>query len=73
MHSLESAEIHVFLHGFCQITGSGSRIKWVWSEFRFFWELEMLEFHGFCGFLGGFSALELQTEMMVPIFMPFCY
>ena len=33
----------------------------------------MLEFHGFHGFLGGFSALESQTEMMVPNFVPFYY
>ena len=33
----------------------------------------MLEFCRFCGFLGGFSALELQTEMMVPNFLPFSY
>ena len=45
----------------------------VWSKFHFFRELKMLEFCGFHGFLGGFSALESQTEMMVPNFMPFCY
>ena len=33
----------------------------------------MVEFHGFHGFLSGFSALELQTEMMVQNFVPFCY
>ena len=33
----------------------------------------MLEFHGFCGFLGGLSTLESRTEMMVMNFMPFYY
>ena len=65
--------ICVFLLWFCQNTGSGSWIKWVWSEFHFFQELDMLQFPSFCGFFSGFSALESRTEMMVQNFVPFCY
>ena len=51
VHSLESAEICVFLHRFSQITGSASWNGWVSSKFCFFLELEMLEFCRFHGFL----------------------
>ena len=73
MYSLESAEMCLFLLWCCQITGSGSQMECAWSEFHFFWGLEMLGFHGFHQFLGGFFALESWTEMMVPGFMPFSY
>ena len=45
-----------FWSDFCQITGPGSQIQWVWFKFCSFWELEKVEFHGCHGFLSEFSA-----------------
>ena len=56
MHFWEVQKFISFCSDFCQITGPGSQIKWVSSKFHFFWELEMVEFYGFHGFLSEFSA-----------------